>query len=77
MNKTGICPKCGSGEILRFDGDIRDYGAGTYILTGKTRLSAVMLNQYVCSTCGYTEQWVDMEDIPKLTASKRARRKTC
>jgi len=76
MNKTGICPKCGSGDIVRFDGFAGDYGSGSHIKTGMTNLSAVPLNQYICCVCGYTEHWVDTVDIPKIVSSKKARRKS-
>jgi len=75
MNKTGICIKCGSGAIIRFDGSRREYGAGEYILTGKLGMSSVMVNRYVCTECGYIEEWVDKSDIPQLLKSKKARRK--
>ena len=30
---------------------------------------------YVCTECGYIEEWVDKSDIPQLLKSKKARRK--
>lgn len=76
MNKTGICPKCGSGEVVRLDGQVKEYGAGSNLWLGKTTLSAVPLNQYICTTCGYVEHWVDMIDMDKIHKSKKIRRKS-
>lgn len=75
MNRTGICPKCGSGEIVRFDGDFKEYGGGNNIMLGMTIMSAVGLNQYICTSCGYVEQWIDMIDMDKVINSKKVRRK--
>ncbi len=73
MNLTGMCPKCGSGEVVRFDGGTESYDTGFHIKTGI--FGVVPVNQYICTTCGYTEQWVDMEDMPKIVKSKNARTK--
>ncbi|MCQ2465240.1 MAG: hypothetical protein MJ095_06635 [Oscillospiraceae bacterium] len=73
MNRTGICPKCGSGEIIRFDGEATSEGTGVLLRT--STFSGVALNPYVCTTCGYAELWADTVDIPRLVNSKLARRK--
>ena len=72
--KNGSCPKCRSTDILRFDGGIGPYGSGNHIITGFSALSAVSVNRYVCCSCGFTEEWVDKEDLPKVSRSKKARR---
>ena len=66
MKDKKICPKCSGTDILRVEGDVRAYGAGNNIMTGSTIFSAVGVNRYVCCGCGYSEEWIDMEDIPKL-----------
>ena len=67
MKHSRQCPKCRSADIRRIDGDARAYGAGNNIMVGATIFSAVLVNRYVCCSCGYTEEWIDREDIPKLT----------
>ena len=36
------------------------------IQVGLTVFSAVLVNRYVCCDCGYSEEWIDKEDIPTL-----------
>lgn len=66
MRTSGICPKCGSRQIVRIDGDIRAYGAGNNIMPGLTIFSAVKVNRYLCCECGFSEEWIDPQDIPAL-----------
>lgn len=66
MKNTRICPKCARNRILRVEGEIRGDGAGNFIKTGLTFLSAVRIHRYVCCSCGYSEEWIDPEDIEKL-----------
>lgn len=66
MKNTGLCPKCGSKDLLLVPGKEGAYGSGNNIMIGHSIFSAVLVNRYVCCTCGFTEEWVDLEDIPKL-----------
>ena len=66
MKNAGRCPKCGSTNILRVEGKAGAYGSGNNIITGFTIFSAVLVHRYVCCECGYSEEWIDREDIPKL-----------
>ena len=66
MKTTNKCPKCGSNKIIRIEGDIRGYGAGNNIMVGMTIFSAVKVNRYLCCECGFSEEWIDPEDIIAL-----------
>jgi ribosomal protein S27AE len=66
MKHMRICPKCQSPEILRVDGYAGPYGSGNNIRAGFSVFSAVNVNRYVCCRCGFTEEWVDPEDLPRL-----------
>ena len=66
MKQSKKCPKCSGDHILRVEGETRAYGAGNDIMVGATIFSAVGVNRYVCCGCGYSEEWIDMEDIPEL-----------
>lgn len=66
MKNTGLCPKCGSKDLLLVPGKAGAYGSGNNIMIGHSIFSEVLVNRYVCCTCGFTEEWVDLEDIPKL-----------
>ena len=74
MKNTNVCPKCQGTDIVRFDGYTGAYGTGNNVMTGKTVFSTVNVNRYICCQCGYTEEWIDKEDIEKITSSKRAKR---
>ena len=74
MKNTRICPKCQSSDIVRIDGYTGPYGTGNNVMTGMTLFSAVNVNRYVCCTCGFTEEWVDREDIDAIKNSRKAKR---
>ena len=66
MKNTHICPKCQCRDILKVPGKSGAYGTGNNIQTGMSIFSAVLVNRYVCTACGYSEEWIDEEDIEKL-----------
>lgn len=66
MRFTATCPKCGGRDILFIEGSQGGYGAGNNIHSGV--FSAVLVKRYVCCHCGYSEEWIDQNDIPKLEA---------
>lgn len=74
MKNTKICPKCQSTNIVRIDGYSGAYGSGNNVMTGNTIFSAVNVNRYICCNCGFTEEWIDKEDIQKIVDSKKAKR---
>ncbi len=76
MQPTRLCPKCGSTDIVRIDGYTGAYGTGNNIMTGASIFSAVKVNRYVCCHCGFTEEWIDREDIEKVKNSKKAKKPT-
>ncbi len=66
MKERGICPKCNGTDIIRIKGQAGAYGSGNHIPVGLTIFSAVLVHRYVCCTCGYSEEWIEKEDLPKL-----------
>lgn len=72
MKNTRICPKCGGSDIIIVDGYAGPYGSGNNIMTGATVFSAVNVNRYICCSCGYTEEWINTEDIERVRKSKKA-----
>lgn len=66
MKMNHQCPKCGSSDVILIPGKSGPYGAGNNIQVGMTVLSAVLVNRYVCCDCGYSEEWIDKEDIQAL-----------
>ena len=72
MKNTRICPKCQCTEIVRINGYTGSHGAGNNVMLGATIFSAVDVNRYICCKCGYTEEWIDKEDLEKIINSKKA-----
>lgn len=66
MKSTHQCPKCGGTDILKVPGKAGAYGSGNNIQVGLTNFSAVLVHRYVCCSCGYSEEWIDPEDISTL-----------
>lgn len=63
-----ICPKCGSNDIVIVDGYAGPYGEGNYIKAG---LSTVKVERYICTNCGFTEEWIRGTELQKLAKSKK------
>ena len=63
MKNTKICPKCGGVDILTIKGNAGAYGAGNNIAL---TWSYVLVDRYLCGSCGYSEEWVDTSAVPKL-----------
>lgn len=74
MKNQKVCPKCGGSDILIIDGEARGYGTGNNIMLGASIFSAVEVDRYICCSCGYTEEWVNMRDIEAIRKSKKAHR---
>lgn len=74
MKNSRTCPKCNSNNIVRIGGYTGAYGSGNNIMTGYSIFSAVNVNRYICCSCGYTEEWIDKEDMDKVVNSKKAKR---
>ncbi|MBR5266994.1 MAG: hypothetical protein IKU20_02215 [Lachnospiraceae bacterium] len=66
MKMKNRCPKCGSSDIILVPGKAGAYGVGNNIQIGLTVLSAVLVNRYVCCDCGYSEEWIDKDDLQAL-----------
>ena len=66
MKNTKKCPKCGSSEIIKIPGKAGAYGSGNNIPIGASILFAVPVDRYLCTECGYSEEWVDLDNIDKV-----------
>lgn len=66
MKNSKGCPKCQSTDIIKIPGKAGAYGSGNNIMTGMSIFSAVLVDRYVCSQCGFSEEWINTEDIKKL-----------
>ena len=68
MKNKHLCPKCGSHEIILVPGKSDLYGIGNNIQVGMSIFSAVLVDRFVCCSCGYSEEWINKEDIAVLKA---------
>ena len=66
MKTTKLCPKCGGNDIIKIEGNVGAYGVGNNIPTGATLWSYVKVDRYLCATCGFSEEWVERENIEKI-----------
>lgn len=66
MKNTNKCPKCGSSHIIKVPGHAGAYGSGNNIMVGMTIKSAVPVDRYLCTECGFSEEWVDLDKIDKV-----------
>lgn len=71
MKHSRRCPKCCGTDILRIPGKTGAYGSGNNIPYGATIFSTVNVHRYLCCSCGYSEEWIDKEDIPALVKKYR------
>lgn len=62
MKHTGICPKCGSHQIIRVpDIPYRHASGNNIYTTTRTLAGKVPVIRYVCRDCGYVENWVESQ----------------
>lgn len=66
MKNTRKCQKCGGSDIIFVSGSARAYGAGNNIMIGHTIMSAVPVDRYICIRCGFSEEWIDLDNMDKL-----------
>lgn len=66
MKNSQKCIKCQSAEIARIEGQAGAYGAGNNIQMGLTNFSAVKVSRYLCMDCGYSEEWVEENELVKF-----------
>lgn len=62
VKNSKTCPKCQSSDIFRIPGEARLFGAGNNIIVGATIFGAVQVTRYLCTFCGFSEEWIDSAD---------------
>ena len=45
---------------------IADFKDRFVVPSANRNTEAVLVHRYVCCACGYSEEWIDKEDIPRL-----------
>lgn len=64
MKNTNTCPKCKGTDIVRVGGGHEPHD--NRIQVGWSIFSSVPVHRYVCCSCGFSEEWIDQEDLRKL-----------
>ena len=60
MKNKKRCPKCGSDSIIRVPDHPYRHASGNNIYTTTyTLVGKIPVIRYVCSDCGYVENWVE------------------
>ena len=70
MKETGKCPKCGSSEVYTNTGLTMRSDRCLIPVTSWTR---VFVNVYLCTSCGYIEEYAEKFDGKKLKKIKELR----
>jgi len=66
MKSTGVCPKCSSKKIAVIPSEI-----GTYNVIKVDMFGFANLTRYICTSCGYVEQYAaDEKSLSKLRRKK-------
>jgi predicted nucleic-acid-binding Zn-ribbon protein len=66
MKSTGVCPKCASKRITEIPSELGTYNSIKVDLFGFANLT-----RYICTSCGYMEQYVaDNKSLLKLRNKK-------
>ena len=64
MKSTGVCPKCSSKKIATIPSEL-----GTYNVIKVDMFGFAKLTRYICTSCGYLEQYV--ADEKSLTSLRQ------
>lgn len=68
MKKTGKCPKCESEKIYTDCGQMK---RGERCSVAISSWKQLILDTYLCTECGYIEEYVRAEDLKDETKSKK------
>lgn len=69
MKDTHHCPKCDSTRIVKYEGS--QYYQGNVGATTKWGVGVAILDRYFCTNCGFTEEYVRMNDKFMKWADKK------
>jgi predicted nucleic-acid-binding Zn-ribbon protein len=67
MKKSGKCPKCGSTEVYTDGKQVR---RGERCIIPVTSWTRIYLNTYICTSCGYVEEYAEKIDEKKMKKIK-------
>ncbi len=63
MKNSGKCEKCDGSNIIRIPDNPNRHASGNNIYTTTiTLMGKIPVIRYICSDCGYVENWVEREN---------------
>jgi predicted nucleic-acid-binding Zn-ribbon protein len=71
MKSTGVCPKCSSKRVAAIPSELGTYNAIKVDMFGFANLT-----RFICTSCGYMEQYVSDENALTKLRGKRVRQNT-
>jgi hypothetical protein len=72
VKDSGACAKCGSRDVVRIPDEAGAYGAAHTVRAGSL-FQRVQVARYLCTTCGFFEQWIDDADELRKIADRYRR----
>lgn len=68
MKRSGLCPKCGSSNVLHIDTcGLWNRNAYQQIIV---KQKTIQIEKYICQDCGYIESYVIDNDLKKCKVSE-------
>lgn len=75
MKRTHACPKCGCTQIVHVPASQWLFARGGNAYLGLHLGEKVLISKYICTGCGYVENWAERpQDLAALR--KKLRRRT-
>lgn len=71
MKNGKSCPKCGCEDIRVVSGEAERISQANVIPAGA--LTRIYVSRYLCMACGYSEEWIDRDDLKKCKTFPRAK----
>ena len=74
MKNTKKCPKCQSSDIVKIKGywNFSQYNKPNNAIPASYGKTPVLVNRYLCRSCGFSEEWINQEDIIRLARDKKS-----
>ena len=65
MKNTKKCPKCQSSDIVKIKGywNFSQYNKPNNAIPASYGKTPVLVNRYLCRSCGFSEEWINQGDI--------------
>lgn len=60
MKNSSTCPKCQSTDVIRIEGS--KVNQNHKLSLDKWGVKNVVIDRYLCVQCGYTEEWIQLDE---------------